>query len=1114
MRRKNIEAQPRIGSEDKSESEITAVDKIQTVLDRAQLRLLNYDFRSKLVELTTGADSEQLQKIIAEAKGEISLAPEAAQKILSDKKNIIKSADEMIDITPLFSQLSYATIAKAQQASGEDYSDNLRLAQEIKDSLKSETPKTVLDFNPDAIMMGILQREINQQELPDLKSLAVTAMEDPKLFRACALALSENQRDDFLSYLPASQRRRASLIWDKTLSGVLNEKYISETDIETRDKLRSRTASELNKSLSEKSEQGGIETINFLSETVANLNDEESRGLLESLAKEVLTGKDLNKNNIKIIKIIRQLSKIDSFTGNGLMMKFLGQEGLEQSKFDYLLRKIHEDGFLSKNLDQTANWSDSRLQNLLEFLKKQETDWQDEANVLKPFEHGVKIFGLQKMFKYAGRQDISRHDALFAFDGIIDLYHESGQSPEKFFGDILNQVYNDSSSYEEGSSYHHFNSIVNSLDLDNSRLAEIKTNASRFKIKELQELTENYDNKKKILASWINLKNYVGLLWILEQGEILEELQDLEKEGQKNKSKQNLAKFIKTLAFHRDSKVEKSAIIEFWRKPDKFLARMDNHTPEKIQNGMKPSNYLEISHLDLTGDELRDALVGGDLDKIQVFPIMEAIYEISFANKDIKQVSGFFDTVRRELGSFKENTANKPLFNEVRKILNGAGIKIIDLLEEADENKLFASLSAVELQEVKNRIMAAMERFPNLKINKEQTAVKKRYRAKVNLKSDPQAILAGNDTACCMPFGSGKNNIYMFNPNCGLFTLEEEKGGGEWRTIAQSVLTLDIDAGKNVVEIATAIQEPGRISDILPDKVLEQKENFLACDNIEVAGNAQGKEGIIREIYRKFFEVYLEYYNKRKPALPLNNDKLIIGQGNSDVRFGQSENNTFLPAAPVGYSDKLGHKVDALYFKRKEKTNLIISEQVVNQEAETAEPDKKSRSVSPLTFRDALAVALMEDKVYGENQSLMYHLDLMENSLIAKDINNSIKKRPNLSLKFNDKSGRLRAYLLSYEGRSDEGKPLIYVSDLASDRQSKIAGGSLIFSFLDNYKEAYLDKGNPVPVLMEAREGTSYDLVQKNINKISQRLGRKVNIQDLGAYSAGQDRMHRLLISV
>ena len=44
-----------------------------------------------------------------------------------------------------------------------------------------------------------------------------------------------------------------------------------------------------------------------------------------------------------------------------------------------------------------------------------------------------------------------------------------------------------------------------------------------------------------------------------------------------------------------------------------------------------------------------------------------------------------------------------------------------------------------------------------------------------------------------MGFGTGKNNVYMFNPNDALFTVRLVRSDGTARTIAQSVLTKDKD---------------------------------------------------------------------------------------------------------------------------------------------------------------------------------------------------------------------------------------------------------------------------------------------------------------------------------
>ena len=83
---------------------------------------------------------------------------------------------------------------------------------------------------------------------------------------------------------------------------------------------------------------------------------------------------------------------------------------------------------------------------------------------------------------------------------------------------------------------------------------------------------------------------------------------------------------------------------------------------------------------------------------------------------------------------------------------------------------------------------------------------------------------------------------------------------------------------------------------------------------------------------------------------------------------------------------------------------------------------------------------------------MMAYLHNMENGLIAKDINNNFKKRKNLSLKYENEQGKILGYLFAYEGEDNEN-PIIYITDLAADPESKMAGGRLINEFLKLYKK-------------------------------------------------------------
>ncbi len=147
----------------------------------------------------------------------------------------------------------------------------------------------------------------------------------------------------------------------------------------------------------------------------------------------------------------------------------------------------------------------------------------------------------------------------------------------------------------------------------------------------------------------------------------------------------------------------------------------------------------------------------------------------------------------------------------------------------------------------------------------------------------------------------------------------------------------------------------------------------------------------------------------------------------------------------------------------------------------------------------------------------------MENSLIAQAINNTAKGRPNMSLKYSSSNGTAQGYLLAYEGKYGEGeqqRPVVFVSDYSTDRsigrnglpRAGRAGGKLLQGFMEVYKREYLDKGELIPVLANAREETSYKLLLDNLNLVSKRIGYKFDVQEVGTHQAGTSVMHDLLI--
>jgi hypothetical protein len=371
-----------------------------------------------------------------------------------------------------------------------------------------------------------------------------------------------------------------------------------------------------------------------------------------------------------------------------------------------------------------------------------------------------------------------------------------------------------------------------------------------------------------------------------------------------------------------------------------------------------------------------------------------------------------------------------------------------------------------------------------------------------------------------MPFGDGKNTVYMFNPNTAQFTLQIQRNGGGMRTIAQSVLTKDKDIDASIPDVIGQMgQEGGHLYQIVPEQLLEASPSVLACDTVEVAANYQDGHytQVMEMVYADFFKEYMSRFGEKQNFDP---SKIVIGQGYGDALTNlPTIPNTFAPLAPVSYSDKTGEDVYIIDFAQTKKLDRKTVR--VPEVHSPEEYSPKTRGVHALTFEDALSVAYLEGKAYSDNTSLIQYLHNMENGLIAKDINNIAKDRPNMSFKYVDDKGKMRGYILAYEGtrdnsesrdyegeyydeyedsRGSKGESVLYISDLASDKESPTAGGRLILALTEAYKANYLDKDKLVPMYMEARETTSYAIVKKQLDKIGAELGLTFELEEFEPY--------------
>ncbi|MFO7807491.1 MAG: hypothetical protein R6V40_03685 [Candidatus Moraniibacteriota bacterium] len=804
--------------------------------------------------------------------------------------------------------------------------------------------------------------------------------------------------------------------------------------------------------------------------------------------------------------ILLKLLARHSYLMNTTDLSFLKKEDRDEIElFFYKAYEINiptsEIYYLKDELLADKELDEDDYQKMFQCLQRERVDeWQDEENISGPFLVGAEYFGYKKMFKYIANKE--RHDVLYNFRKIVELAEQSGLKPEQFYGQIINKVAMDTADYgmeddEPKSSYQYLNQIADAVEV-----SEIEANMEKAKdypkIEKLQQLAGELQRPKDVLQDWKYLKKYYELTQLLAKTELLEQLKELKAQG-----KDKLYNYVESLAFHPNIDMQK--VMQFWQNPERFLGVEDFHSSQAHEL-KKPSNYIDIPYLDLDAEELRDALVEGDMDKLQDWQPLEAVYQVprDLDRKDplryeiAKRVGVSDPEIRYVVGIAQDEQLkrNGKLFSKLSKRFKSENIDIKEYLK-GNQN-----LTRELEQELEEEYQISREK------NLEE------YRVKINLKSDPDGVVAGNDTACCMPFGSGKNNVYTYNPACALFTVQR-KLGDKWKTVAQSVLTKDINVGREISEIVKEMQESDvHMNELVSEDILNKSENIIACDNIEVAPNFKthpNKDRILEHIYRDFFGEYCQRYGDKEN---LDTSQAIIGMGYTDaITHLRDTKNTYAPIAPVGYSDNLGEKALRLDLGEKSEYEQRIRKEVWEQEKPQREDlDSSSiKGVENLTFKDSLQVAYLEGKAYFDNKNLMEYLHNMENALIAKDINNNVKDRANLSLKYTDKNERMRGYLLAYEGKYDN-EEAIYIADLAADPESNLAGGRLIKEFVNRYKEKYLNNGVKIPVVAKAREKTSYGILKKQLDKISEDLGIKFEMEEAGEFYEGGEKMYEVIV--
>lgn len=388
--------------------------------------------------------------------------------------------------------------------------------------------------------------------------------------------------------------------------------------------------------------------------------------------------------------------------------------------------------------------------------------------------------------------------------------------------------------------------------------------------------------------------------------------------------------------------------------------------------------------------------------------------------------------------------------------------------------------------------------------------------ATLHRKGDPRGYTVQNDTGSCDAFGSGKQTVCAFNPEIAYFSVQLVRDGSAGRAIAQSMLTIDCDAGRSVPEVVAQLERRGaRISDALSESVIGSGTRSLTCDNVEVGRNYRtgAWQTVIEQIYIDFFHEYLQQCGL---TLGVRTDGVIVGANLTPVfETRERRANTWVPVSPPSYSDNIGAEVIDLSLSEQfpESARSIVDYRRPPVEALSPSTDSHIEFLRP---SDSLATAYVEERAYWDNDSLVVSLHALQNTLIASHVNNRVHSRPDLSLKYVGDDGRLLGYLLAFEGRYKDdqsrllpqGAPMIYVGDLAAHPDVRtVGGGRLVQAFIDRVVEQYAGQDQIPPLVAELREGTSYRLVMAKLRSIESRTGIAFEVSHGRPFYRGNEKM-------
>jgi len=587
--------------------------------------------------------------------------------------------------------------------------------------------------------------------------------------------------------------------------------------------------------------------------------------------------------------------------------------------------------------------------------------------------------------------------------------------------------------------------------------------------------------KDKWCSSWKQFQRLRVLVNLINHDAMLAKIQGY-LDG--TAEEQTLYNYYRFLILH-SAMNDYNALEKMIMNPAEFLGLRDANTPQEIHDAKKPSRLLELNHIDLTARELVDGLILGKFNSLQALRPFSTTISMTDIDQEIgKLKGGRLITYLKNAGYASEDS--------LTRILKTFFANEIDIMTRAQQQDQFVDQKRWRLANEARELLQDGASFESV-INKTRgfrfdtaTLIENgleltSFTVRIIPKSEPQAIMTGSEAPSCMAFGSGKNNIYIFNPNTAFLALSKEiigeDGEKRERILATSVITLDRKIPINVADLRGIIEgasQQGKLEEVDLQEVLGEDfidkispDAYISADNIEGATDALlrthgGMEfgRIVRIAYKNLFEEYSKQHHTTTRKRPLNKSRVAIGTAHSHFieHFPDEEDNFYLMQAPVAYSDKTTEKIRILPLEASTKVKDVT------------EP---LDGVLPLSYEDTLEVAYIENTAF-KGKEYKNHLAGIEMELIGAAYNEALKgdKRKNLSLGYFEK-GKLLGYIIAYVGYDiRREQEVIYISDFAVLHKGGIAAGKMLqqlFASIQNTADMFkTEYSQEISVLFQA----------------------------------------------